>query len=169
MTNHSYFNLNGVLNDQNILNHQLKLNSDSYTPVNEQLIPTGEIKKVEDELNFIKFKTIGKEIDKFKDGYDHNFIVKDYSKGEIKEVAEVFEPNSKRILKVFSTEPGVQFYTGNYLNGKESGNEKWKKHFGFCLECQHFPDSINQKNFPSIILKKNEIYYQKTIYQFLCE
>eukprot|EP01080_Neovahlkampfia_damariscottae_P009428 gene9428-1635_t len=167
LTNHSFFNLNGVNNDENILNHELKLNSGFFTPVNDQLIPTGEIENTERKMNFREPKRIGKDINEFEHGYDHNFVIDGYSKNQLNFVAEVFEPNSKRKLKVFSTEPGVQFYTGNYLNGEESGDKKWTKHFAFCLECQHFPDSINQPKFPSIILKKGEVYYQKTIYQFL--
>jgi aldose 1-epimerase len=165
LTNHSFFNLNGIEDDKNILNHELKLYSTYFTPVDENLIPTGKIEEVRNEMDFRNFKSIGRDTEKLENGYDHNYIV-DGKENELKKVAEVFVPGTKRRMKVFSTEPGVQFYTGNYLNGEESGNEKWVKQFAFCLECQHFPDSINQKDFPSIILKKGEKYYQKTIYQF---
>jgi aldose 1-epimerase len=165
LTNHSFFNLNGIEGDKTILNHELKLFSTNFTPVDENLIPTGKIEEVRNEMDFRNFKSIGRDIEKLENGYDHNYIV-DGEENELKKVAQVFVPGTNRMMHVFSTEPGVQFYTGNYLNGEESGNIKWVKQFAFCLECQHFPDSINQKDFPSIILKKEEKYYQKTIYQF---
>ena len=172
MTNHSYFNLAGH-DVGNILNHELQLNASHYTPVLEGAIPTGEIATVNDTpLDFTKSKPIGKEIAadfeqlKLVNGYDHNFVTDNFE-GNIRKIAEVTEPTTGRNMKVFTDLPGVQLYTGNWVEhakGKEGAI--YEKHSGLCLETQYYPDTIHHKNFPSVIFGPNKPYKSTTIYQF---
>ena len=172
LTNHSYFNLSGH-SSGDILNHRVKINSKKITVSNSESIPTGEIRDIiGSPMDFTEFKCIGRDINKEYDqlvngnGYDHNWIIDDYN-GELKKVAEVIDDNSGRVLEVFTTKPGIQFYTGNFLNEKEvgKGGVKYKKRQGLCLETQYFPDSLNHKGFSNVILKAGEEYNHTTIYK----
>ena len=167
LTNHSYFNLSGCSRD--ILDHNLRIYSRTYTPVDTSSIPTGDIAPLKGTpLDFSKMTQIGKRINddhpqlKICTGYDHNYVLDD------KEIcAEAFDSISGRSLKVFTDKPGVQFYSGNYLNGIVGrGGIKYAKNFGLCLETQFFPDSPNNKEFPDSVLKSGEVYSFKTTYGF---
>ena len=168
LTNHSYFNLSAG-KDSTVLDHVLKLDADKYTPVNDQLIPTGQIANVKGTpLDFTTPKAIGKDIGSVKGGFDHNWILN--KKGnEIQEAATVYDPGSGRYMEVLTTQPGIQFYSGNFLNGDlqvTKEGQMYIPHSGLCLETQHYPDSPNEPSFPSTILKPGETYRQTTVYKF---
>jgi aldose 1-epimerase len=174
LTNHSYFNLSGVP-AQEILNHQLMLRAQEFTPVNSTLIPTGELRPVAGTpFDFTKSTAIGSRINqddqqlKFGKGYDHNWVLERKGKDGLQLAAEVFEPSSGRVLEVLTTEPGIQFYTGNFLDGtvRGKGGQFYAHRTGFCLETQHFPDSPNHPNFPSTELKPGQTYQSTTIFRF---
>lgn len=169
LTNHSYFNLTGDKN-KTILDHEIMINASEYTAVDKDLTPTGELKKVAaTEMDFTSPKKIGKDIGKVKEGggYDHNYVLNG-KKGEMKLAATLYEPNSGRLMEVRTTEPGIQFYSGNFLDGKLVGKNKdaYARNDGLCLETQHFPDSPNHANFPSTILRPGETYKSSTSYRF---
>ncbi|MEZ6140722.1 MAG: aldose epimerase family protein [Zavarzinella sp.] len=168
LTQHSYFNLAG--HDQGtILDHVLQLNAPEFTRSDKTMIPTGVIAPVKGTpFDFTTPTVIGKRFKQLEGeplGYDLNFVL--VAGRELKLAAVVMEPKSGRTLTVSTTEPGLQFYTGNFLDGKQKGKGLlYKQYSGFCLEAQHYPDSANQKSFPSIILKPGEKYQQHTVYQF---
>jgi aldose 1-epimerase len=167
LTSHCYFNLSAG-KDSTILNHILQINASHYTPVNEQLIPTGKIEAVQGTpMDFTSPKPIGKDIAMVKGGYDHNWVL-DKKEG-LQQVASLYEPVSGRFMEVFTTEPGLQFYSGNFLDGTLDNTKqgsKYVQHAALCLETQHFPDSPNKPSFPNTILKPGETYSQQTVYKF---
>jgi aldose 1-epimerase len=166
LTNHSYFNLAGHAAGR-VLNHKMMINADHYTPADADYIPTGEIKKVEGtDLDFREPMAIGSRIEKV-GGYDNNYVLNKTRPSELSLAARVVEPVSGRVMEVFTTEPGLQFYSCNFSNTvKGKGGTVYRKYGGFCLEAQHFPDSPNKPYFPSVVLRPGEVYRQTTIYKF---
>lgn len=167
LTNHSYFNLTG--GEENILNHQLKLNTDKMTVMEEQ-IPTGEIVSTENTPHdFSKFKTLKQDLDKLPTGYDDNFVL-DNEKGELKYAGTLKENKSGRKIDVSTTQPGIQLYTGYWIPELTiDGEKKFGSYSGVALETQHYPDTPHHENFPSTLLLPGETYNEKTIYKFTTE
>ncbi|HKW76704.1 MAG TPA: aldose epimerase family protein [Terriglobales bacterium] len=175
VSQHSYFNLKGEGNGD-ILDHEIMINADRFTPVDKNLIPTGELRAVKGTpLDFTKSTKIGAHIDDNYEqlvlghGYDHNFVLNDKpDQNGLKLAARVHESTSGRELEVWTTQPGIQFYTGNFLDGTVTGKQGhvYKRRYGLCLETQHFPDSPNHPKFPTTILKPGETFHQKTVFKF---
>jgi aldose 1-epimerase len=168
LTHHSYFNLG---TEKDILGTVLEINADKYTPLDATLIPTGEIRSVKGTpLDFTRPVAIGAHIAEIPGnpgGYDNNFVVSG-EPGKLKFAARAFDPSSGRQMEVFTTEPGIQFYTGNFLDGTNTGKHGvvYTKHSGFCLETQHPPDAVNHPQFPSTILRAGSVYSTQTTYKF---
>ncbi|MCB9314934.1 MAG: galactose mutarotase [Lewinellaceae bacterium] len=173
LTNHSYFNLTGDYT-QTILNHELLIAADRFNPVDSTLIPTGELQSVENSpFDFRNPTAIGARINaedtqlQYGGGYDHNYVLNRTGQ-DLELAASVFEPRTGRFMEVLTTEPGIQFYSGNFLDGSNigKGGVPYKYRTGFCLETQHFPDSPNQSGFPSTLLRPGETYNTSTVYRF---
>lgn len=180
LTNHSYFNLSGA---EDILDHKMWLNAGQFTPVDETLIPTGELRDVADSAFDFRYpKAIGRDIDtddeqlRFGSGYDHNFVLRKPQIAEppggraaeimVFEAARVTDSSTGRVMEVETSEPGVQLYTGNWLSGLGKAGKTYGRRSGFCLETQHHPDSPNKPEFPSTVLRPGEQYRSRTIYRF---
>jgi aldose 1-epimerase len=167
LTNHAYFNLSAG-RDSTILGQDLTINASEYTPVNDSLIPTGQLAPVSNSpMDFRKPKPIGKDLEKLKGGYDHNFVIL-RNDSALSLAATAYDPGSGRTMQVWTSQPGIQFYTGNFLNGSLTGRDGKKivQHAAFCLETQHYPDSPNQPSFPNTILAPGHTFHETTVYAF---
>ncbi|MBN1943182.1 MAG: galactose mutarotase [Phycisphaerae bacterium] len=167
LTNHAYWNLRGPAAGD-ILGHEVTIESDEYTAVSPELVPSGEIAPLAGTpLDFTTPHAVGERIAQIEGGYDHNFVVRG-KPGELRPMAKVVEKTTGRVMDISATNPAIQFYTGNFLDGTVTGKGSvvYQKHFGLCLETQHYPDSPNHDNFPSVVLRPGETYRQTTVHKF---
>lgn len=177
LTNHAFYNLGGAASGK-ITDHMMKINADEFTPVDSTLIPNGKIAAVEGTpFDFTEATAIGKRLSNdnqqlaYGKGYDHNFVLNKDQEGVLSKAARVRDPESGRVLEILTTEPGIQFYSGNFLDGSDVGKneEPYKHRTAFCLEPQHYPDSPNHENFPSTVLQPDELYHTVSIYKLSVE
>lgn len=167
LTNHEFFNLNGC--ERDILAHEIRIQADTYTPIDKSLVPTGEILPVKGTpLDFTTAKPIGRDLKAIPEGYDHNFVFAKTRPGADEWLVEVHDPDTGRTLAMATSEPCTQFYIGNFMDGSDVGigGKVYKHRYAFCLEAQKHPDAINHPNFASVVLRPDETYRQKTIYRF---
>jgi aldose 1-epimerase len=167
LVHHSYWNLAGPAAGD-VLGHELMLAADKYTPVDAGLIPTGELKAVGGSpMDFTQPTAIGTRIAQVEGGYDHNFVLRNQT-GTIALAARVYEPKTGRVMEILTDQPGIQFYSGNFLDGsvKGKGGVVYQKYSGFCLETQHYPDSPNHPEFPSVVLRPGQVYHHVMIHRF---
>ncbi len=171
LTNHTYFNLSGA-GSTDILGHELMIGADFYTPTDATLIPTGEIRSVAGTpLDFLTSRAVGRDIAAVSPGYDHNYVLTSEADPRgVRLAAFLRDPKSHRTLRVCTTQPGMQLYTGNFLDGSVSGiGGRYLKHGGLCLETQHFPDSVHHAHFPSTIVRPSEPYRHVIEYHLGCD
>ncbi len=168
LTNHSHFNVGGH-DDSDPLNHHIMINADYYTPVDEGLIPLGELRPVRGTaFDLTQPVPFGRNINRLQNGYDHNFVLNRDGREGLVLAASLYDPVSGRLMEIHTTEPGIQFYSGNHFDGTWIGKDgvAYHKHQGFALETQHYPDSPNQPQFPTVVLNPGEKYRSKSVYRF---